>query len=202
MAASKRPPSLETSKASRAVFPVLLVLTTVVGTSLATAFRVPPVAAISFIAVIATLRVAALIPNGVRQHVQSLDWSDRIVARNDQLATYRAFFGGLVSHDDAQTRTRVQRCRERIVDQLPMTVFALERDARDVQTAFTDVTDGDGTLRATARLHSAEAQRAGDSELTRRRIAVDRERLRTRWIAARDCQCSRTSGRCSWARIG
>jgi hypothetical protein len=148
---------MESSRASRASFLVFLVLTTVVGTSLAAAFRMPLVGAILLITVITTLRVAALVPNGVRHHVQSLDRSNRIVARDDQLATYRTFFGGLVSDDDAQTRTRVQCCRERIVDQLPVRVFALERNARHVQTAFPDVTDGDGALRAAACLHSAEA---------------------------------------------
>jgi len=119
---------------------IFLVLTTVVGSSLATTFRMAFVAT-TLPAIIAALLAAALVPDGVSHHVQSFDWSNRVVARDDQLTAYRTFFGGFVSNDNAQTRTWMQRRRERIVDQLPMTVLALERHARHVQVAIADVTD-------------------------------------------------------------
>jgi hypothetical protein len=51
----------------------------------------------------------------------------------------------------------MQRRREWIVDQLPVTVLALERNASHMQVAIANVTDGYCALSATAGPYSAEA---------------------------------------------
>ena len=79
---------------------IFILITTVVVALLTTTFLVA-LFATPLLAIIAALLAAALVPDGVRHHVQSLDWSHRIVACDDQLATYRTFFGSFVSNDDA-----------------------------------------------------------------------------------------------------
>jgi hypothetical protein len=77
---------------------IFLVLTTVVGTPLAT-FRMALVAT-ALPAIITALLAGAGVPDGVSHHVQSFDWSNRAVAGDDQFTTYRTFFGCFISNDD------------------------------------------------------------------------------------------------------
>lgn len=51
----------------------------------------------------------------------------------------------------------MERRGEGIVDQLPMTILALEGNARNVQFAIAHITDGEGAFRAAAGFHSPEA---------------------------------------------
>ena len=66
----------------------------------------------------------------------------------------------------------MQSRREWIVDQLPVTVLALERNASHVQVAIADVADGDCALGAAAGPYSAEAHRARHGELAGGTVGV------------------------------
>jgi hypothetical protein len=156
---------------------VLAILTTAV---LMTLFATP------LLAILATLLAAAVVPNRVSHHVQGFDGGARIVALDDKFATSRTLFRGLVANDDAQARTRVQGRREGVVDQLPVMVLALERNAGHMELAVAHITDGYGALGTAAGLHSAEARRAGDRELARRCVARDGDGPRASWVVAED----------------
>ena len=82
----------------------------------------------------------------------------------------------LVADDDRKARPRMQRGRERVVDQLPVAILAFERDARDVQLAVAHVADRDRSLLLAACRHFAEEGRAGHDQLARRRVAGYRHR--------------------------
>ena len=72
----------------------------VVRTPLTTTLRMV-LGATALLAIIAALFAATLIPNGVSRHIKSLYWSNRVVAHDDQLATYRIFFSGFVPDHNA-----------------------------------------------------------------------------------------------------
>lgn len=142
--------------------------------------------ATSLTAILTIFLAAAATPDGVGLHFQGLDGGDRVVAGDDQLTTPRTFFGGFVSNHDTQARTGVQRCWERVVDQLPMVVFAFESNAGHMQVAVAHVADGQSALRTTACCHAAEARRAGNGKLTERRKARDVDAVRTGRVIAGD----------------
>jgi hypothetical protein len=83
--------------------------------------------------------------------------------------------GRLVADDEAEAGPRRQRRREGIVDQLPVPVPPLERHTAHIERAFPHVADGDRPLGPAARLHAAEAERAGDDEPPRRRTPGHRK---------------------------
>src|SRR5262245_44365736 len=91
------------------------------------------------LAVVTVSFAAAFVPDGVGQQVQCLDRCDRVVAGDHKVARTRASFRGLVSNDDAEARTGVQRRREGVVDQLPILVLAAESDAGHVQATIAHV---------------------------------------------------------------
>ena len=76
---------------------IFIVITTVVVARFATllygAFATP------LIAIVTALLAAAIVPDGVSQHLQNLDRSIRVVAGDDQLTASGTFFGGFVSND-------------------------------------------------------------------------------------------------------
>lgn len=88
--------------------------------------------------------------------------------------------------------------REWVVDQLPMRVLALECDVADVQRTFADVADRHRAFGAAACLYAAKAQRTGNSELARRRIAGDTKRVRAVRVAARQRICSDLGSEAGW----
>jgi hypothetical protein len=120
---------------------VVLVAAAVVGLTLTTAIARGVAAAVA--ALVAALPATALVPDGVGHSVQRRDRRGWIVASDDQFGGDRDLLGGFVANYDAQARAGSDRRWEGIVDQLPVLVLALERNARDVQGAFTDVADGD-----------------------------------------------------------
>ena len=121
--------------------------------------------ATAFPAILAVLPAAAVVPDRVGQHVHGYDRIDRIVAGDDQLATFRAFLGGLVADQDIEARAGMERCREGVVDQPPVLALALEGYASDMQFAVADVADRDGSLGTATSLDAAEAGRSGYGDL-------------------------------------
>src|ERR1700729_1916791 len=107
------------------------------------------VIAIPLPTVLATL-FAAAIPNRVGQHLDELDRRHWVVALDHQLARTRALLIGAVLNDDPQTRTRLQRRREGIVQQPPVPAPALEPYTRHPQGAVARVADRKGAVGATA----------------------------------------------------
>jgi hypothetical protein len=97
-------------------------------------------------AILAAVAATAGVRDGVCHHVERLHRRHRIVARDDELARARAPLGRLGPDQHAQARPGMQRCWERIVDELPVPALALERDARHVQLAFADVANRDRAL--------------------------------------------------------
>jgi hypothetical protein len=83
------------------------------------------------------------------------------VAGDDQFRGDRDLLGCLVANHDTQARAWSKGGRERGCSPVPVFVLALERYARDVQGAFTDVAGGDGSFGAAAGLDAAETERAG-----------------------------------------
>ena len=108
----------------------------------------------------------------------------RIVALDHQLTRRRLTLRGFVPDHYVQARARVQRCRERIVDEPPVPAPMLERDLRHMQVAVSHIADSDGAEGAPAALHSAEVRRPGNRDLPRRRIPGHRDRLRTARVVA------------------
>ena len=119
-----------------------------------------------------------LVPDRVSQHVQSLDWCNRVVARDDQLAAPRTLFRGLVPDHDAQARAGMQRRGERIVDQLP--VLLLRLNATLVTCSVQSPTLQIEMVRSPRQqaFTPPNARRAGDGELAGRRIAGNGDALR------------------------
>jgi len=113
--------------------------------------------AMPLFAILTTVFTSALIPNRVCHHVESLDWSGRVVACDDQFAESRYPFGGMISNDDAEAGTGMQRRREWIVDQLPMWALAFELDTGHIQNAVTHIANGNCALRAGTGFHSSKA---------------------------------------------
>ena len=85
-------------------------------------------------------RLAGLVAARVGDYIQDFNRSDRIVTGDDQLATLRVT-AAFVLDDDAETGTRSQGGRERIVDEPKVTAFAGEGDLCDVQVAIAHVAD-------------------------------------------------------------
>jgi hypothetical protein len=69
------------------------------------------------------------------------DGLQRIIAVYDHLARMRLALRGFVAYDHVKAGSRVKRRGEWIVDQVPVTVFVLERDLADMQLAFTHIAD-------------------------------------------------------------
>ncbi|HUN41134.1 MAG TPA: hypothetical protein VMU81_12660 [Acetobacteraceae bacterium] len=90
----------------------------------------------------------------------------RIVTVDDQLAGLRLGVRPVLDHH-AQTRTRMEFRRERVVDQLEVTPLAAELDIRNEQFAVADNADRNGLLRDPA----IASQSAGLARpIARRRI--------------------------------
>src|SRR6266481_2683850 len=142
--------------------------------------------AASFAAILATFPAAADVPDRIGHNVESLHGCDRIVARDDQLASPRAFLRRLVPDQDAQAGARMQGRGEGVVDQLPVLARALEGDARDVQIAIAHIAYRDGALPEATGLHAADAGRSRDRELPGGHGAGNSDALRARRIVARD----------------
>lgn len=79
---------------------VIIVITTAGVTLLAT--RLVALLATALAAIFTMFLAATVVPNRVSHHVQRLDGSKRIVTLDDQFASPRTLFGGLVSNDHAQ----------------------------------------------------------------------------------------------------
>ena len=75
---------------------------------------------------------AAVAPDGIRHDLDCFDRRGRIVARNDQLARPGILFRRFVTDNDGQAGARMQRCRERVIDEFPVAALMFERDARNV----------------------------------------------------------------------
>ena len=78
----------------------------------------------------------------------------------------------------------MQDRRERIVDQFPMRILALEVNTLDFKIAIADIADRQRAFRPAARFHAAEAERSANGELAGRRIARNPDAMRTRRIGA------------------
>jgi hypothetical protein len=83
---------------------IIIVVATIVE-ALPTTIFIVVFFATSLSAILTTLLGAALTPDGVSHYVESFDWGNRVVARDDQLTTFRTFFGCFVSDDDIKART-------------------------------------------------------------------------------------------------
>ena len=93
---------------------VFIVIATVV-TRVATLLLMTLLAA-PLIAIVTAFLAAAIVPDRVSQELQYLDRSIGIVAGDHQLTAPGTFLGCFVPDNNAQTRTRVQRCREWVVN--------------------------------------------------------------------------------------
>jgi hypothetical protein len=133
-------------------------MATIVGAAF-TAGVVMTFVAAALSAVLATAFAAALAPDCVSHYVQRFDRRNRIVARDDQLASDGTFLHRFVADDNAQARAGMQYRRKWIVDQLPETALPFKRDARHIQAAFAHVADGQRTFGTAARFYSAETKR-------------------------------------------
>ena len=91
-----------------------IIITTVV-TRLATLLLMSLLAT-PLIAIVAALLTAAIVPDRVSEDLEHLDRSIGIVARNHQLTAPGTFLRCFVANNYAQTRTRVQRCGEWVVN--------------------------------------------------------------------------------------
>ena len=132
-----------------------LVIAVVVALLAAAGFAVP-LFTTALAAVVAAFPAAAVTPDRRGQELQNLDRRGRVVAGDDQFTGPRVLFRGFVANHDSKARTRMQRGRERVVDQLPVAVLAFERDARDVQLAVAHVADRDDPLLTAACPHATE----------------------------------------------
>ena len=137
-------------------------------------------------AIVATL-FAASIPNRVRQHLDELDRRHGVIALDHQFASARTLFIGAVLNDDRKARAGPQLRREGIVQQPPVPAPAPEAHAGHVEGAVARIADREGAIRAAPRVHAAESRRAGDCQLTGRRVAGDIDADGARGIVARDC---------------
>jgi hypothetical protein len=109
---------------------VLFVMALVVALPTTTRVTVPLLAG-SLSAILAAFP-AAVAPDRGGHNLQSLDRCNRVITGDDEITGPWIFFRGFVTYDNAQARPRMQRCREGIVDQLPMAVLVFERDARNI----------------------------------------------------------------------
>ena len=94
---------------------IFIVITTVVVARFAT-LLVTTLFATPLIAIVTALLTAAIVPDRVSQHLQYLDRSIRVVARDHQFTAPGTFFGCFVPNNYAQAGTRAQRRREWVVN--------------------------------------------------------------------------------------
>src|ERR1700721_1714060 len=135
---------------------IAIVVVVTAGVSLPATWSVFALLATALPALLAALLAFAWLPNCVRQHVYGLHGRVRVVAFDDQFARSLAFFGGPIPDHPAEARSRMQRRREWIVEQLPMTAAAIEPDARHMQGASTNVANRNGSIGAATRSDAAE----------------------------------------------
>ena len=139
-----------------------------------------------FLAIIAVLLAAAVVPDRVRHDVEGYDGVVRVVAGDDEFATSRAFFRGLVADQDIQARSGMERCREGVVDQAPVPALTFEGNAGHVQLAVANVADRDRSLGTATGPDAAEAGRSGDGDLPGGCAAIKRDAFSARWVVAAD----------------
>lgn len=181
---------LFTAALFRAVFAAFLtmldgalfaVLTATVALVVLATLLVAFVAVAMFAAFLATFPAAAEAPGN---HLNFDLWLRRVVAFNHQFAAMRLAFGCVVANHDIQARPGMQRIREWIMNEAPMTILMLKSTLGYVQIAITDVANGDRAEGFMATLHAAEVGAAGYHNLPRGSVAGNIYDVRTRRIVA------------------
>src|SRR5664279_527414 len=136
-----------------------------------------------FAAIIAAFSTAAARPGN---HVDFHPRLRKIVAFDDEFAGMRVGLRGVVANHHVQARSGMERVREGIVDEPPMSVLVLEFTFRHVQVAIADVADGYAAKGMPATLHGAKVGAARYHDFAGGCIPGDRNRLRAGGIVAGD----------------
>ncbi len=100
----------------------------------------------SFAAIVTTLVAPVIVPDRVGHDIKRFNGGIRIVTLDDQLTAFRTLFLRTVPNQDTQTRARMQRRGEGVVDQLPVFALTLECNAGHMKLAVAYVADRDGAL--------------------------------------------------------
>ena len=124
----------------------------------------PPTAILA--ALCATL-VATFPPGRSRDDLHDPHGLKRIVAGDHQVAGPGELLPGVIAQTNLQTSAGAQRGRERIVDELPMSIGVAERNARDVQLALANIADRESPFGESACRHPAKERRARYGQLAR-----------------------------------
>jgi hypothetical protein len=114
-------------------------------------------------ALLATLLAAAACPGDY------IDFSDRgcwIIAADHDFTGAWFLLRGFVANRHVEGRSRMQRRRERIVDQPPVAILPLEGNLGDVQVAVAHVAHLDGPERSPTALHSTKVGRTRHGKLS------------------------------------